>query len=347
MVVLIIAGGSGTRLWPLSTPVRPKQFLEVDDSGRSLLQKTYDRVKGVAEKVYVVTCQEIFDETVRQLPEIADTIVAEPSRRGLANAFYLGLRQLQKDGVGDDEQVFVLWADHLIHDVETFQSTVLLASKAIDDGLKLVQFGIVPSYPSNQLGYIKKGAPYAGIANTYEIDSWKYQPTQDVANEWFESGEYLWNAAYFVSTPRYVLGEIQRESTDSYASYEAIVSAAPDELAAVYNRQEVRLLDHVLSEKMQGAHVIACTFDWIDVGNFNDLHSVSKHDEAGNYRRGDVELSDVSDSYVRNELDVPVAVVGLDGVAVVATKDGILVVPKGQAKKVGDVAKIIQAKSKE
>lgn len=346
MISIIIAGGSGTRLWPLSTSSCPKQFLEVDDSGRSLLQKTYDRVKDISERIYIVTCKELHDKTAEQLPQIAHDIVVEPSRGGLANAYYLGLRRLKADGYGDDQQIFVLWADHLIHDDITFQTTVKEASHAVENGLNLVQFGIVPTYASNQLGYIKKGKELDGQANTYEIESWKYQPDQDTANEWFASGEYLWNAAYFVTTPRYTIGEIKRGSQESYASYEAIVNASDSDLDKVYTSQQVALLDHVLSEKMQNAHVIACTFDWIDVGNFHDLHSVSSLDDEGNYIKGQLEQIDVTDAYVHNELDVPLAIVGLDNIVVVATKNGILVASKSHARRVGEIAKKIQSSQK-
>jgi mannose-1-phosphate guanylyltransferase len=343
MVTIIIAGGSGTRLWPLSTSTRPKQFLEIDDSGRSLLQKTYDRVVNVSDKVYMVTSDPIVQGARDQLPEIQENIVSESSRRGVANALYLGFRRLINDGVSADEPIFVLWSDHLIHDEKTFSRMVAEAEVAVKNGANLVQFGIVPSYASNQLGYIKKGTAGKYGESVYEIDAWKYQPDQDTANDWFETGDYLWNAGYFVSTMSYVMEQIKSGSPESYAEYEAICAASDADLATTYNTQEGAILDHVLSEKMHSAHVVACTFDWVDVGNFADLHSVSMQDSSSNYQKGRVELADVSDSYVVNNLDIPVVVIGLDNIAVVATPDGILVVNKSQSKKVGDLAKKIQA----
>lgn len=345
MIAVIIAGGSGTRLWPLSTPAYPKQFLTLDGGNRSLLQKTYDRVKDVSDSVYLVTSSEIYDESARQLPEIKDNIVVEPSRRGVANALYLAFRQLKEDGVGDTEPVFVLWGDHLIHAEKTFHDTVQEAKEALESDAKLVQFGIVPNHPSNQLGYIKKGPSNSHGENVFEIEAWKYQPDQETANEWFATGEYLWNAGYFMSTMNYVLSEIKRESPKSYAEYEAIAAATDAELAEVYNTQTGAILDHVLSEKMKGAHVIACTFDWIDIGNFHDLHSISPLDNNDNFVQGKIEYQDVRESYLSNQLDMPLAVVGLDNVIVVATSKGILVANKSQARAVGDVAKKLQGSS--
>ncbi len=341
MIACIIAGGSGTRLWPLSTPDYPKQFLTLDESGRSLLQKTYDRVKDVADDVYLVTSEEIKAESIAQLPELKDNIIVEPSRRGVANALYLAFRRFKQDGIADDESVFVLWGDHLIHAEKTFHETIEEACTAMKKGAKLIQFGIVPNHPSNQLGYIKKGSNEDYGDNVYKIDSWKYQPDQETANQWFETGEYLWNAGYFMSSMSYVLSEIERASPESYKEFEAIEAASDDELQDVYNAQEGAILDHVLSEKMEGAHAIACTFDWIDIGNFHDLHSISALASDDNHINGDITHADVSESYLRNELDIPVAVVGLDNVVVVATKEGILVANKSQARKVGDVAKQI------
>jgi mannose-1-phosphate guanylyltransferase len=207
---------------------------------------------------------------------------------------------------------------------------------------KQVQFGIVPSYASNQLGYIKKGVSGQYGGSVYEIESWKYQPDQDTANEWYETGHFLWNAGYFISTMEYVQCEIKRESPDSFAAFEAIDSATDEDLEDTYNHQEPAILDHVLSEKMKNAQVVACTFDWIDIGNFNDLHSVSPHDADGIFIRGDVTQLDMTDCYISNELDIPMAVVGLDNIVVIATENGILVANKSQSKKVGDVAKKIQ-----
>jgi len=342
MIAIIIAGGSGTRLWPLSTSDFPKQFLTIDDSGRSLLQKTYDRVKEIADSVYLVTSEQIYEESKRHLPEIEKNIVVEPSRKGVANALYLGFRRLIQDGIQNNEPIFVLWGDHLIHDEDTFRAMVIEANQSVKKGAKLVQFGIVPNHPSNQLGYIKKGKSGRYSDSIYEINSWKYQPDQETANEWYASGDYLWNAGYFVSTIDYVIGEIRRESPESFKEYEAIVEADDSDLETVYNAQEGAILDHVLSERMKSAHVIACTFDWIDVGNFHDLHSVSPVGDNDNYVKGEFEHLDVNESYMHNELDIPVAVVGLDNVVVVATEKGILVANKSQARKVGEVAKKIQ-----
>lgn len=343
MIAIIIAGGSGTRLWPLSTPDYPKQFLTVDESGRSLLQKTYDRVKTVSDNVYLVTSSEIYEESARQLPEIKDNIVIEPSRRGVANALYLAFRQLKQDGISETEPVFVLWGDHLIHAEKRFHSTITEASEAIKAGAKLIQFGIVPNHPSNQLGYIKKGSNKDFGKNVFEIDAWKYQPDQETANQWYVTGDYLWNAGYFMSTMDYIMSEIKRESPESYSEYEAVVTASDDELEKVYNAQEGAILDNVLSEKMKGAHVIACTFDWIDIGNFHDMHSISPLDGNENHVKGNIEFEDVAESFLHNDLDIPVGVVGLDNVVVVVTKKGILIANKSQARKVGDVSKRIIA----
>lgn len=341
MITIIIAGGSGTRLWPRSTPTRPKQFMVVDDTGRSLIQKTYDRVKNVSKKVYVVTSAPIAEMTVEQLPEFRENIVVESARKGVANALYLGLRKIRNDGYGDEEPIFVVWSDHLIHDEKTFVETIMMAEKSVVAGSsKLVQFGIVPEYPSNQLGYIKKGKRLHD--NIFELESFKYQPDQETANEWYASGDYLWNSGYFVSTPEFVMGEIRRESPESYAEYEAIMKADDTQIDEVYNAQQGGVLDNVFSEKMKGAHAVACTFDWIDIGNYQDLHSISKKDTDGNYIDGKVFLGEGgSNNYVHNELDLPIAVVGLDDISVVATHDGIVVANTSQSRKVGDVAKKI------
>jgi mannose-1-phosphate guanylyltransferase len=341
MRTIIIAGGAGTRLWPLSTSTFPKQFLEIDDSGRSLLQHTYDRVALRSDSVYIVSSQPVAEITASQLPEIKDNIVVEPSRRGVANALFLGLRRLELDGIPDDEPLFIIWSDHLIRDVKAFTECVDTALSAVASGANLVQFGIVPTHASTGLGYIKKGSRSELGDKLFEIDDFKYQPDQQTANDYFSSGQYLWNAGYFITTASYIKAEIKRESPDSYKDLTAILTTNNSELSGVYDNLNVSLLDHVLNEKMKNALTIACTFDWMDVGNFRDLHSVSDLDDEGSYIKGAVSILDVSDSYIRNDLDTPLAVIGLDNVVVVNSPQGILVMSKSHAQRVGEVAKTI------
>jgi mannose-1-phosphate guanylyltransferase len=343
MIVVIIAGGSGTRLWPLSTHTYPKHLLTLMGN-RSLVQNTYDRVKNLTNDVFVVSEASHIKHVYEQVKEIPKkNILVEPARRGTASCVILALSEIKKRKF-TDQPILFLWADHLIRDKQGFIATAKQAAKLAELHNQLVFMGVEPTYPSTGFGYIQKGERQDnGIKNVFALQQFVEKPDKKTAEHYFEGGEYLWNTGYLTGTLSTFEREIEEHSPRLWSDYNKLLETKKPEKP--YMNFESEPIDTALSEHIPDALVVPGAFDWVDLGSFNDLHSISYQDDDGNHIKGDkIELERVSNSYVRNEQDLPVAVIGLDNVAVVATDNGILITNQTYAQKVGDVSKRLQRK---
>jgi mannose-1-phosphate guanylyltransferase/mannose-6-phosphate isomerase len=340
MIVVIIAGGSGTRLWPLSTHNYPKHLLRLTNEN-SLLQNTLERVKKLTDtdKIFVVSEASHAHHVVEQLSDLPEeNILIEPARRGTASCFLLALNTIRDRGL-DDQAIFFLWSDHIVRDQRGFAATAKQAGELAEKMHKIVFVGIEPTYPSTGLGYMEKGDRLPnGFKNGFELKKFVEKPDKKTAEDYFKSGNYLWNTGYLVSTQSTLEHELKKHSPRLWKDYQELRKS--DDPKETYLGFESEAIDMALSEHVDDGLVVPATFDWLDIGSFHDLHGVSAQDTDGNYVNGDhVELEQVSNSFVRNEQSLPVAVIGLDNIAVVATEHGILVTNKTYAQKVGEVSK--------
>jgi mannose-1-phosphate guanylyltransferase/mannose-6-phosphate isomerase len=340
MIVVIIAGGSGTRLWPLSTPEYPKHLLSLTNE-HSLLQNTFERVHRVADKANILVVSEASHahHVTEQLSELApENILIEPARRGTASCFLLALNEIKRRGL-EDQAIFFLWADHVIRDIRGFANTANQAAELAESMGKIVFVGVEPTHASTGMGYMEKGDRLKnGFKSTFQLRQFVEKPDLKTATHYFQSGDYLWNTGYMISTRATLEREIEGHNQKLWGEYQQLLTS--DDVSKTYLGFESEVIDKALSEKVDDGLVVPGTFDWLDVGSFLDLHGASEQDADGNYLKGNqVEVEQVTNSYVRNEQELPVAVIGLDNVAVVATKHGILVTKKTYAQKVGDVSK--------
>lgn len=346
MITVIIAGGSGTRLWPLSTSTNPKQLLKLTND-RSMVQNTYDRAVKISDEVYVVPDISHSDALKAQLPELDQQhFVVEPGRRGTANCIVAALAHVAKTH-DPDEPIAFISADHHIRDNKGFIRSFAVAEKISKKYSEIVLIGIEPTYPATGFGYIERGAEIEGADNVYEVKSFKEKPDFETAREYMSSGKYLWNCGYFVGSINTFVNEMMQYAPKLYENYEKLVNirdANSQEYKDAYLSFENEVIDRALIEKSQALAVVPASFDWMDVGNFKDLHEANVSDEVGNHVRGDnVHHLEVENAYIRNDnSDQHIAVIGLDNVVVVNTKDGILIARKDLAHKVGDIAKKIQ-----
>lgn len=339
MIAVIIAGGSGTRLWPLSTPNYPKQLLTVDGSQRSLLQHAYDRVSDFNE-VYVVSEDSHAHHVREQLPEIDDAhFLSEPARKGTANCVLLALDHLRRQGVDPTETIAFVHADHYVRDVFGFRHSFHLAGQASAASGRLTLVGIEPDYPSTTFGYIKKGKVFDDEHLTYEVSCFKEKPDYRTAQRYEKSGNYLWNCGYFIGSTDTFVHTMQRFAPDLYENYQKLASATAEQLADRYLQFENLVIDIALLEKTTNLLVIPAAFDWMDLGGYPDLHKASSTDENGNYVTGHAALDEVENSYIHNAENKPVAVIGLDNVVVVNTPHGIVVARKDISHRVGAISK--------
>lgn len=346
MIVVIIAGGSGTRLWPLSTSNYPKQLLKLTNE-RSMVQNTYDRAKRLTNNVYVVPDISHAHHIKEQLPELdEDHFVVEPGRRGTANCIVAALAHVTKRH-GHDEPIAFIHADHHIRDIEGFARSFAIASEVSTANHEIALIGIEPTHPATGFGYIERDGELENYKGVYNVESFKEKPDFETAKKYVRSGKYLWNCGYFVGSVNTFVKEMQQYAPELKANYDklaAIDDANSSEYAETYAAFENEVIDVALIEKSKSLVVVPATFDWMDVGSFKDLHDANDKDEAGNYFRGEaIETIDVENVYIRNEESTkPVAVIGVDNIVVVNTPDGVLVARRDQSHRVGEIAKKIQ-----
>lgn len=346
MITVIIAGGSGTRLWPLSTPKYPKHLLKLT-SERTMLQTAYDRAVRLGDTVYVVTEAGHSDHVRKQLPELPDSaFLIEPGRRGTAHCIIFALDAIARKH-DHDEPVAFIHSDHHVRDIGGFVRSFATAAKISQAHNQITLIGIEPTFPSIGFGYIERDGIVDDVIGVYNVNSFKEKPDYKTAQAYMESGNYLWNCGYFVGSVDTFLSEMRfsaPELLESFNKLSVIKEVGSEKYNEAYLSFDNQAIDIALIEKAKSLAVVSASFDWMDVGSFKDLHDVVPQDEYGNYFSGEnIHSIDVSNVYVRNEEeDKPIAVIGLDNVVVVNTPDGILVSRKDVSHRTGDVAKKLQ-----
>ncbi len=345
MIVVIIAGGSGTRLWPLSTPEYPKHLLSINGENSSLVQKTYERASKIASDIYVLTEAGHAHHVKEQLPELSDDkFIIEPARRGTANCIVAALVHLSSR-IDNDESVAFLTADHYIRDIDGFIHSFKIASDVSKRDERIVLVGIEPDYPATGFGYIQKEQIVHNDLFAYSVKDFKEKPNYETAKKYVYSGNYLWNCGYFVGSIKTFKNAMQKYAPNLADDYNKLLESG-DNYKEVYLGFENTSIDYALIEHVKDLLVVPASFDWMDLGSFVDLHKAADSDVQGNHVYGNVELEDVENSFIKNYDERPVAVIGLDNVAVISTKDGILVTRKDLSQKVGEVSKRINEKIK-
>lgn len=340
MIVVIIAGGSGTRLWPLSTPDYPKHLLKINGSRRSLLQNTYDRARRLTDKIYVVSDASHAHHVKDQLPDLPDdNFIIEPARRGTASCIVAALAQIAKSQ-NADEPIAFLAADHYVRDVEGFAHSFRVADETSREQKRIVLVGVEPDYPATGFGYIEKGDLLSEEPFVFNVKSFKEKPDHRPARDYMQSGNYLWNCSYFIGSINTFKDKMKQYAPGLLDNYDKLQQASYESYKEVYLSFENISIDYALIEKVQDLLVVPASFDWMDLGSFADLSKAVDGDDQGNHIHGQkVEIEEVQNSFIQNHEDKPVAVIGLDNCVVINTPNGILVARKDLSQKVGDISK--------
>jgi mannose-1-phosphate guanylyltransferase len=346
MIITIIAGGSGTRLWPLSQSTYPKHLLKLTGE-KSLLQNTFARASKVADSVYIITEVSHADEVKSQLSELPkDHVIVEPGRRGTASCILLALAYLQDRHPADEPIVFI-HADSYIKDEESFKKTLKVAANNAHDHNAVTLIGIKPTYPATGFGYIQVGETLSttdGI-EVHKALKFKEKPDLDTAQSYLETGKYLWNMGLFAGSEKVFFEAFEKFAPELKERYQKLLAGINDRdhLEEVYLSLPSEPIDTALAEKVENLEVVAGSFDWADIGSFFDLHKILQ-DHNNNSLKGDIELIDSEDVMVHGS-DKPIVVIGLSGVVVVDSPNGLLVCAKEKSQLVGDAAKRLQKRS--
>ena len=337
---VILCGGSGTRLWPLSRSLLPKQFLPLA-SERTLLQETVLRVAGLgngSRPVLVSHVEHRFlaGEQVRELGLIPAGHLLEPEARNTAPA--LAAAALWLSGQDPDATLLVLPSDHVIQEKDKFHDAVGRAAQLAARG-RLVTFGIVPTAPATGYGYIRRGDPEKNVAEAFDVAEFVEKPDRTRAAAFLADGRYYWNSGMFVFTAQCYLEELQRFRPDIKASVEAAMRKATRDLdflrldAREFASCPAESIDYAVMERTREASVVRSDFGWSDIGSWSALWELDPKDGQGNSVRGDVYLDGAADCYVRAE-DRLVAALGVRDLVIVETDDAVLVAHKDRAQDV-------------
>lgn len=335
---VIIAGGSGTRLWPLSRQLNPKQFLPLVEAGMTMLQATINRLDGLEHLPARLICNEhhrfLAAEQLRQLGVEEAKIILEPLGRNTAPA--IALAALQALSSGDDPVLLVLAADHLIQDVGAFHASVRSALALAEAG-KLVTFGVVPTHPETGYGYLCRGTSVG--EGGFKVDRFVEKPDLKTAERYLATGGYYWNSGMFMFRASRYLEELEQFQPK-------ILSACRESLAKgqqdmYFTRVDADTfatcpdvsIDYAVMEKTNDAVMVPLSAGWSDIGSWSALWDAGVKNAEGNLFRGDVLAERTTDSYVHATHRL-VATLGIEDLIIVETKDAVLVAHKDQVQDV-------------
>ena len=340
---IIMAGGSGSRLWPLSRQLNPKQFLPLADADFSMLQATIQRLDGLGAALPRLICNEqhrfLAAEQLRLLGLEKAGILLEPVGRNTAPA--IALAALQACSEAEEPILLVLAADHLIKDVEAFQTCIQTALPLAQDG-KLVTFGIVPTHAETGYGYIEQGID-VGVGG-FKVSRFVEKPDLVTAQEYLANGSYFWNSGMFMFRASRYLEELETYRPDILAACRAALAGGSQDLhftrvdEAAFAACPDDSVDYAVMEKTADAVMVPLDAGWSDIGSWTALWDVSDKDQQGNVFKGDVLNQQSRNTYVHADSRL-VATVGLDDLVIVETKDAVLVAHKDH---VQDVKKIVE-----
>ena len=342
---IILAGGVGARLWPMSREFYPKQFHKFNGE-YTLLQETMLRVNGAVpySNIIIVTndthAMQIRTQSAQISGEESITILQEPAGKNTAPAIALGLFYLQRENRGN-EIVVVLPSDHVIRNREAFNRLLRLGEKAAEDNY-LVTFGIKPDRPETGYGYIKKRDEMIG-EGIYKVDKFVEKPDKVTAQQYLEAGDYFWNSGIFMFKVSTILEEYRRLLPGIYEEMQAI--DFENNLEKIYASLESVSIDYGIMEKSDRVAVIPADMGWVDIGSWQFLYKSLPKDENGNVFQGNVLALDSSNNIIFSEKKL-VAGIGLDNMVVINTDDALLICPQERSqdvKKIFDHLKKVKA----
>ena len=352
LVIVIMAGGIGTRFWPVSTETKPKQFLKLFGE-RSMLQESYRRIRDLVppERVLILTNENFLGQVREQLPDIPSyNIIGEPMRRDTAAAVALSAL-ISRKRFGNPV-ILTLTADHVIEPVDMFQKTVLSAARMASQQEVLYTFGIRPAYPATGYGYLERGQHIVsddGIEH-YGLLRFKEKPDLETARHYLESGQYYWNSGMFVWSTDTILKQFElflpdhitslstAAETDEKTIDTSVLKKAFEQIAAIS-------IDFGIMEKASNVCCIESDFTWNDLGGWLSLKDFIPVDNKGNHHRGEIIASDAHDNLVFCENpDETVMMLGIQDLVIVRAGDKTLVVRKDMVEDVKELVNVFMRK---
>lgn len=335
--VLIMAGGNGTRFWPVSTPKKPKQYTNLA-SEDTLIQQSIKRSLhfSKSENIHVVTVQGQKNLALQQTSELIpdSNIIIEPEGRNTAPCIFLGVLEILKKGFSDSDCVVVLPSDHVINNHENFSSDILTAVENAQSRKTITVVGIEPITPHTGYGYIKKGGKLS--ENLNQVEQFVEKPVLEVAQKYLKSGNYFWNAGMFISRIDTLIQEIMSHAPELGNFREMLLAAVGDfaQVQHVYSQLPKESIDYAVIEKSQKVDVVASSFDWSDLGSWDALEDIVKKEKNNIICTANKTQFLESEGNIVYAPGKKVSLVNCNNLVIVAEGDHIMVLPKEDSQRV-------------
>ncbi len=344
---VIMAGGSGTRFWPASRQLKPKQLLKMG-APRSMLQTTFDRLAGLvsSEQVLVATNEQLAEAVVAQLPQLPiEHIIGEPFKRDTAPCIGVAASLVRAADAGGI--MIVMPSDHVIEPKAEFHRAVRAGVQLIqEDPDRIVTFGIRPSYPAESFGYIQRGNPLAATPgiSAFQVERFREKPDRATAESYLQAGSFYWNSGIFLWRAQTILDALARFEPEIFAAIERIAASigTPNFQRTFVEHFEPikgKSIDFAVMERYSNVAVLEAPFGWDDVGSWQAMARLIQPDEHGNAVEGPFLGIESSDMIIRSEANHLVVTIGMSSTIVVHTPDATLVAPKSEEERVREVVK--------
>lgn len=343
---VIMAGGKGERLWPLSTPERPKQFLRLDGQ-RTMLQETIARMRPLipVENIYIVAPKEftrlVLEQLELDIPK--ENMIVEPLGRNTAPC--VGLAAVMVESKDPRGVMIVLPADHVIKETERFLAILRRTIEIASSGNYLITLGIIPDYPATGYGYIHRAEPFEnGDIEIYKVQSFTEKPDEKTARRFLEEGDYYWNSGMFLWRAEVILAEIERHMPELHSGLMRIKGnlgkpGLDRVLEEVYEVQEPLSIDHGVLERSSHVLMVPADIGWSDVGDWSALDAIISRDGEGNIIRAEWLGMDTKNSTIYSEKrEKLIATIGLENIVIIDAENALLVMDKQRAQEVRKIA---------
>lgn len=328
---LIMAGGIGERLWPVSVRKRPKQFQKFG-SKKTMIEETIERMEKLTDEIIIITTREQFPLMQYYLPLFpSDNVIFEPMRRNTAPAIALGSSRFAAEDI-----MVIVPADHVIRDEESFLKTLRKAIEYAESNESLVTIGITPTRPYTGYGYIERGNVVSADKEVYSVKKFHEKPDYETAQRYFQSGKFLWNSGMFVWRKKIFDSELSTNFPDLFSAISEI-EEKPEDIEKIYERLPKISIDYGLMERSTKVATVPANFYWNDIGSWDAVYDLLLKDKNGNAVEGEFSLRDVKNCLLINHTQKKLAVSRIENYIVVASSEGTLVCRRGESQEIKEI----------